>query len=369
MQRSADQDAAPPAPSVQIARARRTARATAAAYALVVLAVIAVPFARSGYAVATMVVIGQNALAALGLSLMIGTAGEVVLAQAAFFGLGAYAAAAASRHGVDPWLAIVVAALVVAAVAAVVGWPTLRLRGHYLTLATLGLGVIAKVVFDEAGALTGGPSGTGDFGALHVGARALTGDLPAYVVAWLAVGLGAVGLTALRASARGRALRAIAASETAAAAMGVRVRTRKLEAFVFSAVYASVAGSLYAYYAGYISPTSFTFEQSVFLVVMVVLGGASTALGPVVGAALFTLVAAALTALAGVLFPANAQGAAAALQVAAFGLILVAVVRFMPQGVVGALAERFDRPAERAANAAGDTVAAGGAGDGGARRP
>ncbi len=108
-----------------------------------------------------MVVIGQNALAALGLSLMIGTAGEVVLAQAAFFGLGAYAAAAASRHGVDPWLAIGVAALVGAAVAAVVGWPTLRLRGHYLTLATLGLGVIAKVVFDEAGGLTGGPSGSG----------------------------------------------------------------------------------------------------------------------------------------------------------------------------------------------------------------
>ncbi len=259
------------------------------AYALVVLAVIAVPFARNGYALATMVVIGQNALAALGLSLMIGTAGEVVLAQAAFFGLGAYAAAAASRHGVDPWLAIGVAALVGAAVAALVGWPTLRLRGHYLTLATLGLGVIAKVVFDEAGGLTGGPSGIGDFGALHFGAQALHGDLPAYVVAWVAVGLGAAGLSALRASARGRALRAIAASEAAAAAMGVRVRTRKLEAFVLSAVYAAVAGSLYAYYAGYISPTSFTFEQSVFFVVMVVLGGAATALGPIVGAALFTL--------------------------------------------------------------------------------
>ncbi len=302
--------------------------------------VIAVPFARNGYALATMVVIGQNALAALGLGLMIGSAGEVVLAQAAFFGLGAYAAAAASRNGVDPWLAIAVAALVVAAVAALVGWPTLRLRGHYLTLATLGLGVIAKVVFDEAGGLTGGPSGTGDFGALHLGGRALNGDLPAYVIAWLAVGAGAIGLAALRASARGRALRAIAASETAAAAMGVRVRARKLEAFVLSAVYASVAGSLYAYYAGYISPTSFTFEQSVFFVVMVVLGGAATALGPIVGAALFTLVAAGLTALAGVLFAANAQGAAAALQVVAFGLILVAVVRFMPQGVVGALLGR-----------------------------
>jgi branched-chain amino acid transport system permease protein len=326
---------------------RSPVQTTRVLYALVVLAVIALPFARNGYALATMVVIGQNALAALGLSLMIGTAGEVVLAQAAFFGLGAYAAAAASRHGIDPWLALVVAALVGAAVAAVVGWPTLRLRGHYLTLATLGLGVIAKVVFDEAGGLTGGPSGIGDFGALHLGAQALKGDLPAYVVAWIAVGLGALGLNALRASARGRALRAIAASETAAAAMGVRVRTRKLEAFVLSAVYGAVAGALYAYYAGYISPTSFTFEQSVFFVVMVVLGGAATTLGPVVGAALFTLVATALTALAGALFPANAQGAAAALQVVAFGAILVAVVRFMPQGIVGALLERFGARAER----------------------
>ncbi len=166
--------------------------------------------------------------------------------------------------------------------------------------------------------------------------------MPAYVVAWVAVGLGAAALSALRASARGRALRAIAASEAAAAAMGVRVRTRKLEAFVLSAVYAAVAGSLYAYYAGYISPTSFTFEQSVFFVVMVVLGGAATALGPIVGAALFTLIAAALTALAGVVFPANAQGAAAALQVVAFGAILVVVMRFVPQGLVGALLERSE---------------------------
>ena len=323
----------------------RVAQATRVAYALAGLVVIAVPFARNGYALATMVVIGRNALAALGLSLMVGTVGEVVLAQAAFFGLGAYAAAAASRHGLDPWLAIVGAALVVATVAAAIGWPTLRLRGHYLTLATLGLGVIAKVAFDEAGALTGGPSGTGDFGVLHLGARPLTGDLPAYVLAWLAVGVGAAGLAALRAGARGRALRAIADSETAAAAMGVRVRARKLEAFVLSAVYGSVAGSLYAYYAGYISPTSFTFEQSVFLLVMVVLGGAATTLGPIVGAALFTLVAAALTAVAGALFPANAQGAAAALEVAAFGCILVAVVRFMPHGIVGALLARAARRA------------------------
>ncbi|GAC1574317.1 MAG: branched-chain amino acid ABC transporter permease [Candidatus Elarobacter sp.] len=307
-------------------------------FAVLAAIVVTVPFLHDGYITATMVVIGENAIAALGLSFLVGTAGEVSLAQAAFFGLGAYAAAAASRHGLDPWLAIVFAACVVGAVAAVVGWPTLRLRGHYLTLATLGLGIIAKVVFDEATGLTGGPSGFGDYGTLHWFAHPLAGDVASYVVAWITVAVGAGAIVALRASSRGRALRAIAGSEAAAAAMGVHVRARKLEAFVLSAVFASVAGSLYAFYVGYISPTSFTFEQSVFFLVMVVLGGARSSLGPIVGAALYTLIAALLTQAAGAVFPSSAQSAAAALQVIAFGLILVLVMRFMPLGIAGTLA-------------------------------
>jgi len=305
--------------------------------------VVLVPFLHNGYLTGTMVLVAQNAIAALGLGLLIGTARVVSVAQAAFFGVGAYAAAAVSSRGLDPWLSILVSMVVVAAIAAIVGWPVRRLRGHYITLATLALGYIAMVTFNEASAITGGPSGFGTFPPLHWGATPLTGDLPAYVLAWIAVAIGGLIVYRIRNSSRGRALRAIAASETAAASMGVEVRARKLEAFVLSAVFAGVAGAFYAYYVGYISPVSFSFDQSIYFIIMVSLGGSATTLGPIVGSALYSFISAALTQFASVAFPSNAQSAAAALQVIAFGLILIGVMRFLPGGIVAAIATRLDR--------------------------
>jgi branched-chain amino acid transport system permease protein len=305
--------------------------------------VVLVPFLHNGYATGTMVLIAQNAVAALGLGLLFGTARVVSVAQASFAGLGAYAAAASSSRGVDPWLSIVVSLAFVAVVAAIVGWPVLRLRGHYITLATLALGYIAMVTFNEATAFTGGPSGFGTFPSLSLAGHALTGDMPAYVLGWLAVAVCAAIVYAIRNSSRGRALRAIASSEAAAAAMGVEVRTRKLEAFVLSAMFAGLSGALYAYYVGYISPVSFSFDQSIYFIIMVVLGGSTTTLGPIVGSALYSLISAALTQIASIVFPLSAQSAAAALQVIAFGAILIAVIRFLPNGVVSAIAARLGR--------------------------
>jgi branched-chain amino acid transport system permease protein len=307
------------------------------------LIVVLVPFLHNGYATGLMVLIAQNAVAALGLGLLFGTSRVVSVCQASFAGLGAYAAAASSARGLDPWLSIVVAAIFVAAIAAIVGWPVLRLRGHYITLATLALGYIAMVTFNEATPFTGGPSGFGSFPPLHFGGHALTGDLPAYVLGWLAVVLCAAIVYAVRNSARGRALRAIASSETAAAAMGVEVRLRKLEAFVLSAVFAGLSGALYAYYVGYISPVSFSFDQSIYFIIMVVLGGSATTLGPIVGSALYSVISSLLTQVASVVFPLSAQSAAAALQVIAFGAILIGVIRFLPGGLVPAIARRLGR--------------------------
>jgi len=318
-------------------------RGAAAALALIVCAV---PFAANAYVVSMLVLIALSGIAALGLGLLMGTVGEISLAQAAFMGIGAYAAASSAHAGLNPWLSILVAPVVVAAVAAFVGYPTLRLRGHYLTLATLGLGVIATVFFNEVSSVTGGPQGLGDFGSLQVGSYVLAGDKPFYGLAWIAAGLVALGVRQFRASARGRALRAIAASETAAAAMGVSVRVRKLEAFVLSAVIAGFAGALYAFYVGYITPVAFGFEQSVLIVVMVVLGGAATTLGPLVGAFIYQIGSALLAVLGAHLVTDNAQAASAALQVTCFGLLLVVVVRFLPSGLVGTAGEVLARRRE-----------------------
>jgi branched-chain amino acid transport system permease protein len=296
-------------------------------------AVLLVPFTHNGFAIATMIVVAQNAIAALGLGFLIGTAGEVSLAQAAFFGFGAYGAAWLSAHHVDAWLAMIGTALLVGLFAAVLGYPTLRLRGHYLTLATLGFGIIGTVIFNEAIGFTGGPSGLGSFGTLQLGATPLSGDLPFYILTWSVVLLAFVALQLLRNSWRGRALRAIAASETAAAAMGVAVRSRKVEAFVLSAVCGSVGGSLYAFYVGFISPTSFGFEQSVYLLVMVVLGGASTTLGPILGSLVFSVTSSLLMIVGQTAFAHADQSAVSALQIIAFGVILIAVVRLLPKGI------------------------------------
>jgi len=311
--------------------------------AIAVALLIAVPFLHNGYLTGLLVVVAIDALAATGLGLLVGAAGEVSLAQAAFMGIGAYATALLAGHGWNAWLAIIGAGAVVVALAAVVGYPTLRLRGHYLTLATLGLGIIVFVALNEASPLTGGPSGYGDYPSLRIGALRLSGDVPFYVLAWLCVALAVIGGAALRASWRGRALRAISASEVAAASVGVSVRARKLEAFVLSAVAASLAGSIYAFYVGFISPTSFGFEQSVFLLVMVVLGGAETATGPVFGSLLFVIANEVLQALGSHLFPSTAQSAVAALQIVAFGIVLIVVMRLLPRGVAGAWLEKVAR--------------------------
>lgn len=304
--------------------------------AIAIALLIAIPFFHNGYVTGLLVVVAIDALAATGLGILVGAAGEVSLAQAAFMGIGAYATALLAGHGWNPWLAIVGATAAAAILAVIVGYPTLRLRGHYLTLATLGLGIIFVVVLNQASSLTGGPSGYGDYPQLHLGALSLTGDVPFYALAWTCVLLAAGGRAVLRASWRGRAMRAIAASEVAAASIGISVRTRKLEAFVLCAIAASIAGSIYAFYVGFISPTSFGFEQSIFLLVMVILGGAQKPAGPIFGALLFVLANEALQALGSHLFPSTAQSAVAALQIVAFGVILIVVVRLLPQGVAGA---------------------------------
>ena len=311
--------------------------------AVAVALLIAIPLFHNGFVTGILVVVAINALAATGLGLLVGAAGEVSLAQAAFMGVGAYATAILAGHGWNTWLAIVGAAAIAVVLAALVGYPTLRLRGHYLTLATLGLGIIFFVFLNEASSLTGGPSGYGDYPALQIGTLKLSGDLAFYVLAWSCVLLAAIGSAALRGSWRGRALRAIAASEVAASSVGISVRTRKLEAFILSAIAASIAGSIYAFYVGFVSPTTFGFEQSVFLLVMVVLGGAERPTGPVLGAVLFIAVNEALQALGSHLFPSSAQSAVAALQIVAFGIVLIAVMRLLPQGVAGAWFGRATR--------------------------
>lgn len=271
-----------------------------------------------------------NALVCVGLNLLIGYAGQISLGHAGFFGLGAYSSAIlAGTYGWPPAAAMLAGALVVALLALVVGRPILRLKGHYLAMATLGLGIIISIVLTTEDRLTGGPDGM-SVPPLSLFGWALQGEERWY---WLAAGmLVLVVWLALNliASPIGRAFRAIGSAELAAEVMGIRSARYKLMAFVISAVLAGLAGSLAAHYAGFITPSKVGFFHSIELVTMVVFGGMASTFGAVVGAAVLTVLPQILTVFK-------------EYEVIVFGIVLIGTMVFMPAGLVPTLAGLFAR--------------------------
>lgn len=281
----------------------------------------AIPLSGSAYLTSLFVVVALHALSAIGLSLLMGYTGQVSIGHAAFYGLGAYGAAlAAIRGGLSPWLGIALAAAVAGGAAWGLGWPIFRLRGHHLAVATLGLGIIFHVALVELRGWTGGPNGLSGIPPLTIAGRALDSDARFYPLAWGACLAGAAMAASLIRAPVGLSMRAIRESERAAASLGVDVAALKRRVLVISAVYAAVAGGLYAHYVGYVSPQPFGVGFSIRLIVMVALGGFASVGGALLGAAFVTLAGEALNALGHY-------------DVMAFGLLLVLVVVLLPGGL------------------------------------
>ncbi|MBU0610303.1 MAG: branched-chain amino acid ABC transporter permease [Armatimonadetes bacterium] len=291
-------------------------------FALLGLIVLAIPpLTRSPYYLSIGVFIALHAMVALGLGLLLGYAGQVSLGHAAFYGLGAYGSAILTVHyHWNPWLALPTAALITAALAYIIGRPTLKLHGHYLAMATLGLGIIVRILFNEGGEFTGGPSGLPGIPYLQIGNLVISDDLRMYLLVWPVLGLLVLLSRNLLNSRLGRCLRAIHDSEIAAGSCAIDTGRAKVMVFVFSAVCASVAGSLYAHYIKFVNPEPFGFAFSIELVVMVIVGGAGTLLGPIIGTAALTLITQVLVAV-GAHYPVVKD-----LDVVIFGLLLVAIL-------------------------------------------
>lgn len=260
------------------------------AAALLAIVLVAPVLAPNPYAVRIMAQAGIAFLLATGLNLVMGYAGQVSLGHAAFFGLGAYGSAIVSlRFGWHPLLGIVVAVALTGLIAYVVGLPTLRLKGHYLAMATLGLNEIVLILLVEASDLTGGPSGLTNIPRFRLFGVTFGSHAMSYYLIWVFALFGLLVARNLTASRSGRALRALHGSEFAAAASAVDVSKAKVRIFVVSAIYAAVAGALYSHFVTFISPPTFSVAASVMLVVMVVAGGLGTLIGPLLGAVLLTL--------------------------------------------------------------------------------
>jgi branched-chain amino acid transport system permease protein len=252
--------------------------------------------------------IGVNAMLALSIYLTL-SCGLLSLANAAFMGIGAYAASLISMHtGLPFGLALLLAGLLPALVALIIGIPTLRLSGVYLAMATLGFGEVVRVIILNL-EFTGGPMGIN--------------GIPQKTEFWhilLLLGATLYVLARLRSSKVGRAFEAIKEDEIAARLMGIDVASHKLLAFVLGAVIAGVAGGLNAHYTFTIGPGNYAFENAVDILTMAVFGGTSNLIGPTIGATILTLLPEVLR---------NFKD----FRLAANGLILVLVILYLPKGI------------------------------------
>lgn len=267
---------------------------------------------------------GIWSLVTIGLSLLMGYAGQISLGQAAFYGIGAYVSAILTVHfGLNPWLCMVIGMAVAAVVAVMVGVPSLKLRGHYLAMATLAFGIIVYIIFNEEGEWTGGPDGMSGIPGLNLFGFEFDSVEKYYYLVWFFVFAAFIFTINIIQSRSGRALRAIHISEAAANAMGINVSRFRIIVFVYSAILAALAGSLYAHYMNFVNPTSFDLFFSIKLIIMIALGGMHSIWGAIIGAFLVTFLSF------------EWLHYFEEFEIVVYGVILLLITIFLPHGLVG----------------------------------
>jgi branched-chain amino acid transport system permease protein len=286
-------------------------------------------FLTNEYYINTLTLSLTHAIIVVGLNLLMGYAGQISLGHAAFYGLAAYTSAVLTVTFSFPVSAGMIAGIFVAgAVAYLIGIPTLKLKGHYLAMATLGFGVIVYIFFNETIELTGGPSGFTGVPRLNIMGYKFESDISYYYLVSIVLA-GVVFLTLnLIHSRTGRALRAIHTSETASQVVGIDIAKYKVFVFVLSALFAGLAGVLYVHNLAFVAPSSFGFNFSVELVTMVVLGGMANVWGSVIGAFFITILPEFLRMFENI-------------EVLLYGAILVLFMIFLPEGIAGGIVKLF----------------------------
>jgi branched-chain amino acid transport system permease protein len=300
-----------------------------------VLLIILLPvISGSTYTITVGIFSGINAMVAIGLCILMGYAGQVSLGQAGFYGIGAYISSILSVHAGFPIVISMICAMIVAAMAAMIlAVPALRLKGHYLAVATLGFGEIIYIILNEWG--PGGPSGFGDIPHFSLLGYTINSTTGYFYLIWGLVAAVMLFSINLINSGTGRALRAVHDSDLACDAMGLNVTALKIKVFILSAVYASLAGSLYAHYVTFISPSSFSLFYSILVLMMVIVGGITNLWGAVIGAVVITVLPELLRKFE-------------ELDVLVYGLILTLSLMFFRKGLVPILIEKIKKMRESA---------------------
>lgn len=282
------------------------------------------------YLIHILIIAGIYVIFTLSLNLIVGFAGLAALGHIAFACVGAYTSSLlALNFGISPWIGLVVGAILASILGAIVAYPSLRLRGDYLALATFGLGVIVYSVAKNWVSLTTGPMGLPGIPSFSIFGYQISNVWSYLILVLIFVFITYIVIKNITSSPFGRILKGIREDEIASLAMGKNVNKCKFIVFIVGAFFAGIAGSLYAHYISFIDPSSFTVMESITVLLMVVFGGMASLKGSFVGAFLLVILPELLR------FLGMPSSVAAPLRQMIYGLLLVILMIWRPQGLMG----------------------------------
>ncbi len=297
---------------------------------------IAYVFVAGGYLVTVLQFALIYTVLVTGLNIFMGFSGQVSFGHNAFAAIGGYTSAVlTATYGWEPLPAALVGLIEALALALVIGYPVLRLRGHYLAMATLAIGLIVYEVAVQWQSVTQGYMGISGIPPIGIGRWSVISDRSILAVLFVAVALALLSAAGIRRSRLGRAFLAVAGSEDAARALGIDVARYKLAAFMISAAYASIAGSLFVHAVGFVSPEVFGLQMVVLAFTMLYVGGIGTVTGPALGAVIISTLPESFRTFKDY-------------QDLAYGAALVAILIYAPRGLAS-LPELWSRLRRRSA--------------------
>lgn len=297
---------------------------------VLMLILLMLPFGLNRYALDIAIIAGIYIVLALGLNIVVGLAGLLALGYIAFYAVGAYAFALLStQYHISFWSALPIGGILAAIFGLLLGAPTLRLRGDYLAIVTLGFGEITRIVLNNWDELTGGPNGIMAIGKPDLFGYTFNSLEAFYYLTLAMVAVTAFAIKRLNESRIGRAWVAIREDEVAAEAMGIDTVKMKLLAFSLSSAVAGLAGVFYAAKMSFVSPESFTFLESIIILCMVVLGGIGSIPGVILGAVVLIVLPESLREFQDY-------------RMLIFGASMVLIMIFRPQGLLGSSRRRLE---------------------------
>ncbi|HEV2575038.1 MAG TPA: branched-chain amino acid ABC transporter ATP-binding protein/permease [Beijerinckiaceae bacterium] len=309
--------------------------------ALAVICLAVAPYVLGSFSITLLNYIGIYALVAIGLALLTGVGGIVSFGQAAFVGVSAYASAwLSTTGGYSPWLGLILGAVLTCGIAAFLGFVTLRLKGHFLSLSTIAWGLAIAYMFGNIEGL-GNYNGIASIPPISFGSIELIRSTQIYYLIWAIVIIAVLLAYNLLNSRVGRAMRTLRGGDTLVESLGINAFWIKLASFIIAALLAAVSGWLYAHMSRFVSPTPFEAGMGIEYLMMAMIGGAGSIIGGIVGAAIVTVLKNSIQDY----LPLIAKGASGQLEIVAFSALFILFLQRARQGIVPYVAKFLPEPA------------------------